>query len=163
MVLLDQTLTWAIVGVVVTALGVLAAYLTLFKKPPKPQVHVSYFPHANLVALLELTNLGVVGVTVRYLIVSSDLARGSQAEMYPMSEAILPNERQQIAVFRQARQYFDAHMSTRYKTGQESRKPIIRVSFRCEDLSGHSDTKPFLFEGQINGGALVDLQPLKDA
>lgn len=176
-ILMDPNLLLAILGVVLTAMGVVLAVWNPFKKPEVvalspdslehvkkelntlsgTSVQVGFFP--TDIPALELTNLGSVGVHVRNLILSSDILKESPVEMYPLSLALLGQERQLVYVSSQARQYFNAHLSALYETGRETRPPVIRFSFRCEATGGQFDTTVFKLAGKYRNGTLVDLKP----
>ena len=181
MILIGPELGWTIAGVIVAGIFGLLSIWNPFKRKPEqvelgpetleivkkdlrnltdPTVQVNYFPHASLQAAIELTNLGTVGITISNVIISTDLFEHAPTEMYSLSAAILPRERQLISVYSPARKYFDAHMSVRYKTGMESRRPSIRASFRCDVPSGHFDTKWLTLVGRLSNATLVDLKPL---
>lgn len=160
MTYLDQGLFWTIVGSVAGVISVLLFIWSMFKAAsPAPDIHVGYFPHASLALALELSNLGAVGVDVRYVLVSSDMVAGSPKERYPVSVALLPQERQLISVYQEARNYFDAHMKALYQTGRESRKPAIQIAFKCKASGKKFDTSAILLEGRLSNGIVVDLRP----
>jgi len=170
----DQTLLWEILGVVVAAITLLFTVWNPFKKPDKvelssqslkalkkegnfdPVVKVSFFPHAAGPAL-ELSNLGSLGVSVQQVIVSTDLLKDPAVEMYPVSLALLAQERQLVYASSHARRYFDSHLSRLYASGEEVRPPRMLFSFKCESPNGLFNTKPISLVGKYNNGTIVDL------
>jgi hypothetical protein len=160
MTFLDQGLFWTIVGSVAGVIGILPLIWRLFRaNGPAPDIHVGYFPHASLPLALELSNLSAVGVDVRNVLVSSDIVAGSPKELYPVSAALLPRERRLIPVYPEARKYFDTHMKALYQTGRESRKPAMKIAFKCEASGKKFDTSAILLEGRLSNGIVVDLRP----
>jgi hypothetical protein len=175
---IDATLDWTIAGVLVAVAGVVVSVifgllplLKRFRKPEEidgtlkvdlgtPTVNACYFPHASLLAAVELTNMGTVAVAISDVILSTDLLKDPPVEMYAISsETLLPGERRLVSVYSQSRRYFETHMAALFKIGKESRNPSIRVSFRYQFGQGHRDTKWLVLVGHVNGGALFDLKP----
>jgi hypothetical protein len=182
LVLLEPILAWTILGVIIAAISALVGYRAyLFLKKgiriandtlavAKEQqehdsyagVHLAYFPHATLIAALEVSNTGSHTLVLQAVRVTARFQHPEQVEIFSLSPSLSlqAGGKHLISVFPQLRAYYLKHAASQTGDNALHDKNHMGVSFHCASQNHTFDSDWFDFSVTVRQGTVVDAQPV---